>query len=74
MATPNLKIAEEISINTTTGVLLIDGEPFGYYLAKEPVEISIPGPHDISKVTITILTDHVTVAPKPDAIRANTKT
>lgn len=58
-----LKLARYVDVNPERGTLVIDGVPFGYYLSDEPVHVVIEHgvPH---KVTVTILTEHVTITDK----------
>ena len=55
-------LAKHIEVNTETGDLTIDGVPFGYYLADEPVIVTA-GTNMARLVTVTILAEHVTISP-----------
>lgn len=61
-----LKLAQHIDLNTDTKVLTIDGEPFGYYLADEPVIVTIDS-NSIPTIDIRLIAEHITVSPAPDA-------
>lgn len=49
-----MKLAKRIEMNVKTGVLLIDGEPFGYYLSDDTVTVT-SGSNEPTKVNVTIL-------------------
>jgi hypothetical protein len=49
-----MKLAKRIEMNVKTGVMLIDGEPFGYCLSDDTVTVTA-GSNEPTKVNVTLL-------------------
>lgn len=55
-----MKLIKHINIDKTTGVLLLDGEPFGYYLAAEALNVTL-NENGADTIQITLIADRITV-------------
>jgi hypothetical protein len=54
------KLAEHIDVDMNTKRVTIDGQPFGYYVALEPITVEV-GQDQLGSVTFTVLANRVTV-------------
>lgn len=75
-----MKLAKTIHLDITAGVLSIDGEPFGFYLADQSVSVDVTPGDPVRRVNLSILaegvwidgveiTDDITVIPPAKTIK-----
>lgn len=55
-----MKLAQHIDLNTKTKTVTIDGEPFEYYLACEPIVVTLEE-NALPTITFTLLADDITI-------------
>lgn len=61
-----MEIAKSIVLNLGTGVLTIDGEEFGYYLADAPVKVEYSNGSGIHTIWLPVLADNVSCEPQAE--------